>query len=169
MRTPTPPHRETVGSIESMSASGEMRGSRVITGLISGLKYPYLHPFYTCLNPCNVGVRYPVHRDPQIRAHRSIPHDNGLGDHGSTTENSTQNFSKWPFMAKIFFACGAPKGASPMGPCLTAQDRLPHPGRSYPSGSGLVPTPRCLTSGPVLVMCAGSPRIQVDAMKVTHV
>ena len=27
--------------IESMSASGEMRGSRVITGLVAGLKFPY--------------------------------------------------------------------------------------------------------------------------------
>ena len=139
-RTPTPPHRETVGSIESMSASGEMLGSRVVTGLLAGLTYPYLHPFYTSLNPCNVGLRYHVHRDPQIQEHRSIPHDNGFGDHGSTTENSLKISVKWPFMTKIFFACGAPKGTSPMGSSLTAQDRLPHPGRSYPSGSGLVPT-----------------------------
>ena len=123
-RTPTPPHRETVGSIESMSASGEMRGSRVITGLSSGLKYPYLHPFYTCLNPCNVGVRYPVHRDPQIRAHRSIPHDNGLGDHGSTTENSLKisaNGQNFPRLrrAKRGFAYGtvpdSPGSATPSG------------------------------------------------------
>ena len=121
----------TVGSIESMSASGEMRGSRVITGLNSGLKCPYLHPFYTCLNPCNVGVRYPVHRDPQIQAYRSIPHDNGLGDHGSTTENSLKISVKRPFMTKIFFACGAPNTCVPTVPGGTntrvpTKNRVPH-------------------------------------------
>ena len=113
-RTPTPPHRETVGSIESMSASGEMRGSRVITGLNSGLKYPYLHPFYTCLNPCNVGVRYPVHRDPQIQAYRSIPMIMDL----ATMAQPHNKHSK--FMPKIFLACGAPERASPRGPYWTA-------------------------------------------------
>ena len=39
---------------------------------------------------------------------------------------------------KFFFACGALKGASPRGPCLTAQNRLPWASPSYPSP----PTPR---------------------------
>ena len=37
------------------------------------------------------------------------------------------------FMAKIFVACGALKGASPLGPCFTAQNRPPWPSPSSPS------------------------------------
>ena len=42
------------------------------------------------------------------------------------------------FATNIFFACGALKGASPGGPCLSAQNRLPWASPSYPSP----PTPR---------------------------
>ena len=67
-----------------------------------------------------------------------------LDEHLSSSSNPLKNHSKSRKMAlgpNSFFACGALQRASPRGPCRTAQDRLPHPGRSYPSGSGLVPTP----------------------------
>ena len=40
---------------------------------------------------------------------------------------------KRAFWAKNFFACGAPKRASPMGPCRTDQDRDPPLGQAPPS------------------------------------
>jgi hypothetical protein len=45
----------------------------------------------------------------------------------------TQKSSKTALGPKIFLACGALKGASPRGPCLTAQNRLPWASPSYPS------------------------------------
>ena len=45
----------------------------------------------------------------------------------------TQKSSKTALGPNIFLACGALKGASPRGPCLTAQNRLPWASPSYPS------------------------------------
>ena len=46
---------------------------------------------------------------------------------------TTQKSVKRHFGPKLFIACGALKGASPRGPCLTAQNRLPWASPSYPS------------------------------------
>ena len=56
--------------------------------------------------------------------------------HLATIGHPPRNHSKinkMAFPAKIFFACGALKGALPRGPCRTPQNRLPWPSPSYPS------------------------------------
>ena len=71
----------------------------------------------------------------------STAHNIGLDDHGSPTQKSLKIAVKRCFGPKIFFACGALKGASPRGPCLTAQNRLPWPSPSYPSAEGISQNP----------------------------
>ena len=64
-----------------------------------------------------------------------------LDEHLSSSSKPLKNHQKSSKTAsgpKIFFACGALEGASPRGPCLTAQNRLPWASPSYPSP----PTPR---------------------------
>ena len=80
----------------------------------------------------------------------SISHNIRLDDPWLTHSKTTQKSVKRHFGLKIFFACGALKGASPRGPCLTAQNRLPWASPSYPSPQ----TPRHYP-GPKIILFSG--------------
>ena len=98
------------------------------------LKYVFLHLSNTCQQPCKRSLRSGVRWDiggPKNGG--QFPHDIRLDDPWLTHSKTTQKSVKWHLDPKIFFACGALKGASPLGPRHTAQNRLPAPSPSSPS------------------------------------
>ena len=103
-------------------------------GHIECCKMRKLKPFENLLNPI-VKLGKPPPRLRKVQA--SISYNIGLGGQSSTQSKSAYLAVKRRFGFNFFrlslFACGALQGASPRGPCRTAQNRPPWSSPSSPS------------------------------------
>ena len=113
-----------VDTVESMLASAQYGGLWAFTEVMNGLKNMFS---YTSPTPGDSPVTVLKGRTLVIPKTGVIFHDIRLDDPWLTLSKPTQKSVKRHFGPKIFFACGALKGASPWGTCARAGTMHPHP------------------------------------------